>query len=51
MTATLFPVSTMTCGRVLARSHDGRYEFALICHRPTEHEGACRVLGWTEVER
>ncbi len=46
MAATLFEVKT--CGRVLARAHDGRYEFVLVCHLPDGHEGPCRVLGWTE---
>ena len=51
MTATLFPLATMTCGRVQARAHDGLILFELRCHLPAGHEGRCRVLGWTEAGR
>lgn len=45
----LFAVpETAVCGKVQATADDYPYRFELVCHLPAEHEGACRVLGWTE---
>lgn len=49
MTATLFALDDLICGKVQARAHDGEYHWELQCHRPLGHDGPCRVLSWVEV--